>query len=191
MLNLNLITLGSSNPGKIREYTSFGLNLKSTTIPDLPEVLGTEEEVIIYKALSAGENILVEDTSLTISGFDVGINIKYLTEDLKTNPKYHGSPASWKVFLGVVQGQNIYLAQGEVKGSINSNKAQPTIKTFGFDSIFVPDGQLLSLHELSQKSQKDAYSARKIAIMNLMKNSFYKIIPIDQIPQWTGTYQES
>lgn len=188
-LNLQLIILGSSNPGKIKEYTSFGLNLKSKAIPDLSEVLGTDEEVIIYKTLAVEENTLVEDTSLTIEGFDVGVNIKYLTEELKTNPKYHNAKATWTVFLGVTQEGILYLAKGEIKGHINFYKSEPINPSFGFDSVFVPEGIEKTLHELNKENLKENFSARKLAITNLLNNNFYKTLEAKQIPAWTGSFQ--
>lgn len=187
MLDLKQIKLGSSNPGKLKEYNSFGLSIPSTTIVDLPEVLGSEREVIIYKALSAGENILVEDTSLSIAGFDVGVNIKWLTEDLKTNPKYHQAKATWLVYLGVQQHGKLYLAKGEIKGSIDYTKSVLS-NSFGFDSVFVPEGASLSLHELNQNSGKEQYSARKRAIDAFLCQKT-EVIPVEEVPEWKGDYQ--
>ena len=187
-IDFSKIYLGTSSQGKLDEYNSFGLSLKNKIIPDAPEVLGTEEEVIIYKALNFGENILVEDTSLHVEGEDFGVNIKWLIKELHQNQKYDGKKASWLVYLGLIYQKQLYLTKEEVKGSICTKKGNK--QAFGFDSVFIPDGEVESLWELKQKNYKDKHSARKKAITKLLNQQFDKVIPVETIPMWTGKYQK-
>lgn len=188
MIDFSKVFLGSSSQGKLEEYASFGLPLKQTQLEDAVEVLGTEEEVIIYKALNFGENFLVEDTSLEVEGESVGVNIKWLIKELHNNPKYQGRKAVWLVYMGLVQNGQLYLSTGKIEGHINMTRK--TREAFGFDSVFIPFGETKTLWELQQTGDKQKYSARKIAVEKMLSGTFDKVIPIDQIPTWTGSYQK-
>ncbi len=85
MFDLSKVVLGSSSEFKLNEYKSFGWQNKIIKLDDAKEVLGTQEEVAIYKAINFGSNILVEDTSFDIEGFDVGVNIKHLKNQIVKN----------------------------------------------------------------------------------------------------------
>lgn len=184
-LDLTIIQLGSSSEGKRLEYQSFGLSIPIIKIADIQEVQGTDLDVIIHKAISVGENILIEDTSLEIENCSVGVNIKWLTKEIHDNPIYNGKKAYWRVFLAVIQNGKLYIAKAEVIGSIDQSKKSIT-GAFGFDDVFIPMGSNLTLMELG--NNKINYSARKIAIDNLL--SGYVIIKdVKEIPEWTGDYQ--
>ena len=187
MINFDKVFLGSSSSGKLAEYLTFGLNLKQKTLEDAIEVLGTEEEVIIYKALHFGENILVEDTSLSVEGADIGVNIKWLLHELHNSPKYDGKKAVWQVFLGLIYEGKMYLAEATLNGVIVSAKA--TKNAFGFDSVFLPDGETKTLWELKQEGLKVNHSARKKAIDKLLAGEYSKVLELKEIPPWTGKFQ--
>lgn len=187
-IDFSKVFLGSSSKEKLDEYQSFGLPLKQTTLPDAPEVQGTEEEVIIYKSLNFGENFLVEDTSLYVEGFDVGVNIKWLIKEIHSNRKFQGKKATWLVYMGLVQSGKLYLVTGKVSGIINMDRK--TKEAFGFDSVFIPDGASETLWELKQNHKKTDYSARKLAIDKMLNNEFDKVISVDQIPHWNGSFQK-
>ena len=188
MINFDKVFLGSSSAGKLAEYASFGLKLKQKTLEDAPEVLGTEEEVIIYKALNFGENILVEDTSLSVEGADLGINIKWLLHELHNNSNFNGKKAVWQVYLGLVYEGKMYLAESSLSGVIVSAKANRD--SFGFDSVFLPDGESKTLWELKQEGLKTNHSARKKAIDKLLSGEYSKVLDLEDIPLWTGKYQK-
>lgn len=188
MIDFSKVYLGSSNLGKLQEYASFGLNLAQKPIADLPEVQGTDEEVIVYKALAMGQGVLVEDTSLIVEGEDVGVNIKWLTKELHNNPKYEGRKAIWRVFLGLVYGDFLYVVSADIDGKISSKLKNK--QAFGFDSIFIPNGSNETLDQLSKQGRKSEFSARKNAVLKLLNQEFNKKIPTKTIPAWTGDYQK-
>jgi XTP/dITP diphosphohydrolase len=187
-IDFSKVYLGSSSQGKLDEYKSFGLPLKQTSLPDAPEVQGSDQEVITYKALTFGENFLVEDTSLQVEGEEVGVNIKWLIKELHNNPKFHHKKATWVVYLGLIQNGFLYLATGHVSGTIDITRKDKS--AFGFDSVFIPDGSDKTLWELKQLKAKTPFSARKIAIDHMLNHEFDTVVEVINIPPWTGVYQK-
>ena len=55
--------------------------------------------VAIHKASQLGEYVISEDTSLDIEGEQVGINVKWMMQEL---PKFVGKRALWNVYLAVL-----------------------------------------------------------------------------------------
>lgn len=173
----------SSNVHKIREYASFGLNLIAVTGPDLPEVQGTDEEVILYKTLMSPTDTLVEDTSLVISGMDVGVNVRWLMDDLKNNPTTRD--AEWVVWIGVHDGQTVKTIRGAIPGKIVPARGEG----FGFDAIFQPEGSEYTLAELDMMDQKHLYSARKDAVKRFLDGQFDRQYDVALVPEWKGDWQ--
>lgn len=188
MINWKKISLASSSLGKLKEYKSFGLKLNLKSMADLPEVQGTEEEVIIYKALQAGENILVEDTSLQVEGVDVGVNIKWLLNEIKTNKSFEGRKATWIVNLGLVYKDKLFLVESKTEGTISLKGAE--LPAFGFDGIFIPKGAKDNLFDLDSKGIKDSYSPRKKAIDLFLSQQYTKVLSVADISPWRGEYQK-
>ena len=58
--------LVSSNENKLKEFSRFGLDLDIEKGRDLKEVMADPLGVIVYKALEAGPDRVVEDTTLII-----------------------------------------------------------------------------------------------------------------------------
>jgi inosine/xanthosine triphosphate pyrophosphatase family protein len=171
---------------KLQEFRDFGVtDLQMDKGADLKEVDSDEETVVLYKAMAAGKNRIVEDTSLTIEGFDVGVNIRWLLDNLNI---YEGARATWKVFLGVNLGMTVALFSGEIEGHIV--KAPPTEnKVFGFDNNFRPINSSQTLHQLSILGLKAQYSARKNGVDALLDGEPDKVVEILRIPMWSGKYQ--
>lgn len=144
-------------------------------------------EVIIHKAKDAGPNRLVEDTSLNVEGSDIGVNIRWMLDNLN---KLSGKKANWIVLLGLNTGDNIKVFKGEVPGHLINPKTLPK-KIFGFDPYFVPskNNNGKTLEELELDGKKDIFSARKLAANNFLKDKYERLIPINTIPKWTGRYQ--
>jgi len=187
-INFSKIELVSSNPKKIEEYVQYGLPLRVSQGMDLPEVAGTSLEVIIHKAILAGKNKLVEDVSLEIQGLDVGVNIRWLSEEIRKRPELNGRKAQWITMLGLYYNEKIYICKGIVEGTLDFSDQVES--QFGFDSIFVPKGNKYTLHRLKELGKKDLFSARKKAIEALLSSNFYKVFPRKEIPKWTGKYQQ-
>lgn len=187
-INVKNLVLGSSNQSKIKEYQEFGLNIKTKTIPNLKEVDGSELEVIIHKTKDLNEeNVILEDSSLHVENASVGVNTKWLLNELKNNPLYDGRKTVWNIYLGLIQNNKIYIFCDNIHGKICQKKKNDL--AFGFDSIFIPDGTDKNLYELKLEGNKELYSARKKAIMNLINNKPEKIIDCSSVSNWVGSYQ--
>jgi inosine/xanthosine triphosphate pyrophosphatase family protein len=184
------LLLKTSNARKLAEFRRFGLNLNAQPGEDLPEVQGTPEQVAIYKALAAGEGVLVEDTSLDVEGFDIGVNIRWLMETLASGLRRDvadgiGPRAVWRVSMAYFREGVMNLSTAEITGHM---LVQPRGEGFSFDRFFVPDGHALTLAELDQLGLKDGVSARKRAVEQLL-NGQGVTRPVADIPEWTGAYQ--
>lgn len=178
-------TLVTSNEYKLKEFRRFGL--EELTIEkgrDLKEVESDEQTVIMYKALEAGEGRVVEDTSLTVEGASIGVNIRWLLDNLA---EYTGRKAVWQVYLGLHTGQTIEIYCAKIHGYLTSES--PDTAGFGFDSFFVPNGTHLTLRELELSGRKDDFSARKDAVHKLLNGDTEKVVSIKDIEEWTGMYQ--
>jgi XTP/dITP diphosphohydrolase len=182
-------TLRTSNSKKLAEFQRFGLAVRAEAGADLPEVVGTPEEVVIYKALAAGPGVLVEDTSLDVEGFDAGVNVRWLldtvTAQLQASPSPVEPKAVWRVMLAFHQDDAMYISRAEVPGRMIAN---PRGAGFSFDAYFVPDGYEQTLGEMDAAGTKDLVSARKTALTNLLAGRC-KCLRVEDIPPWTGQYQ--
>jgi len=179
----NLI-LKSSNKFKIDEFKRIiGDTLIIENGEDLPEVDGTAVEVVIYKSIAAGKNVIVEDTTLTIEGEEV-VDIKWKIEELQN--KYSLVPAIWKTYLAYNDGEEIRVYEGIVNGVIIPDSKD---KGYGFDPYFLPDGSDRTLAKLLDDGEKDKYSARQKALINLVTNHLFDRIPTKTVPVWSGKYQ--
>lgn len=178
--------LSTSNQNKIEEFESIlGNSLTIQKGKDLKEVAGTVDEVIIYKALAAGKDFIVEDTILEVEGKEV-VDIRYCIE------KYSKKEiaAKWIVSLGYNNGTEIIIYRGIIEGKLISVDCIPQ-DSFGFDSYFIPliNNNDKTLYQLKKVGLKDTYSARRIALMNLIKNDYVTKKLIKNIPAWNGAYQ--
>ena len=181
MSNLKLVT---SNENKLKEFKRFGLdNIEIEKGLDLREVESDAETVILYKALEAGKGRIVEDTSLEVEGADVGVNVRWMIDNLQ---ELAGRKAVWKVMLGHNDGQEIHLYESTIEGILVETG---DVGGFGFDSIFKPNGTDFTLHQLESLGEKDSYSARKDAVQNLINNKVKVTVNVRDLPKWAGSYQ--
>lgn len=174
--------LETSNLNKQKEYQRFGLDLAIQKGPDRDEVLGTPEEVILYKTLDAGPGIIVEDTSLDIEGYpEAGINIRWM---LESGMVPHNVKASWHIWIGRHNGDTIDLSHAVLHGHLTyCNEAG-----FGFDPYFIPDGHTCTLHQMSAEA-KDAISPRRTAVLQLLHSKVTASYNVQGIQPWHGAYQ--
>lgn len=185
-MNNNKVKLVTSNINKLKEYKEFGLkNIEIELGRDLKEVDGSKLDVIIYKALEAGKDRLVEDTSLDVEGKDIGVNIRWMLNELN---KINNKKAIWTVMLGYNDGAYIKVYMGILEGVIKQPKFKVSKDAFGFDPYFVPTENNIDELPLSMLD-KNKYSARKIAIENFLKDNYIKKVKIETIPKWKGKYQ--
>jgi inosine/xanthosine triphosphate pyrophosphatase family protein len=177
--------LVSSNKFKLKEFKRFGLDIDIQEGLDLKEVAGNSKEVVIYKSIEAGENLIVEDTILTINGKEI-VDIR---EKINSLNQFEGQDALWTVSIACVLDKNILFSSATIKGIIKEPKTDIT-KAFGFDPFFYPDNSNLSLHSLEMQNLKDNFSARKLAIEYFINRSGnFEIISLNSIKPWNGKYQ--
>lgn len=178
--------LVSSNAKKLAEIKRYGLNLELRPGLDLPEIEGTPDEVITHKAIAAGVGAVVEDTILTIQGVPV-IDIRWRLEELSD---LTGVPAQWIVSLGHNDGESVHLYRGTVDGLLACpNALRVREGSFGFDPYFIPEGQTQSLDDFEVMGQKDRFSARRLAVDQLLNHMPVASFSLRDIPAWTGAYQ--
>ena len=179
-----MFKLVTSNENKLNEFKRFGLNIVIEKGLDLKEVNGTDLEVIVHKAKDAGTGMIVEDTSLNIEGESVGVNVRWLLDNLHT---YAGKKASWVVLIGLNDGESIRVFKGKINGVITNKET--SMNGFGFDSLFIPEGSDKTLYELENEGLKDDFSARKLAIDKLVLGEYMHRIELSTLTPWEGPYQ--
>jgi inosine/xanthosine triphosphate pyrophosphatase family protein len=188
-MDLSQFVLVTSNKNKLKEFQRFGIpNLKMESVDDIPEVQANDITVATYKAKHIGINKIVEDTSLDISKANVGSNVKWMIDNIHL---YSGANACMKVLLSVNDGEMISLYRGTIDGVITKKAVNidSDYPVFGFDANFIPLNSELTLYELELQNKKDLFSARKLAVENLIHNRPFYTIPLSEIPEWTGSYQ--
>lgn len=181
-LDIARLKLVTSNKNKLAEYRGFGLtNLGIHEGVDLPEVDGTPDEVVIHKAIAAGEGNIVEDTILVVDGKPV-VDIRWQLDALNS---WLGKSARWEVRLGLLMNDEVRIFHGAVEGRL----VRPSGEGFGFDPFFEVEGVSKTLAELSAAGLKVDYSARRIAVDNLVSGKHLVLLRRGEIPEWTGRYQ--
>lgn len=168
--------INTSNPGKMAEYERFlGRDLDQSTV-DLAEPQADPDTVAVYKASQVDSGVLVEDTSLDVEGASVGVNVKWMLDNLDT---YIGHGATFTVILGLKLTFNVYLFRGDVRGTI----VKPRGGGFGFDAVFQPNGSQKTLGE----EKPDLFNARYLAVQKLERGRWYHVSP--PINEWDGEWQ--
>ncbi len=209
--------LFTSNQAKLQEYRNFGFNqLEAFEGADIKEVQGTDLEVITYKVLQLPENTLAEDTSLAVEGADIGVNVRYMLDNLKD---YVGRKAVFKVMIGKWEQNHVNVYTAELSGTIvepqevvsfmseETKFSAPAVggyaahldenedliypqPVFGFDNCFAPDGGGgATLYTLALRGRKDEFSPRKKAIERVLNYAATYTFEKDTIPAWEGAYQ--
>ncbi len=173
--------VNSGNPEKMRQFKvllqDFPVQFE---YQDIPEPLATPLEVIIYKASRfrvPGKVYIVEDTALEVEGADIGVNIRWLINDLR---KYEGRHAQWLVHLAYRFENQVYVYRGEVKGRIGPKLNNEN----SFGDCFIPEGSKEPLNKLEIHPQ---YNARAQAVHSLLSHKVSGIYPASDT--WTGPWQ--
>eukprot|EP01090_Pellita_catalonica_P019054 TRINITY_DN6334_c0_g2_i4.p1 TRINITY_DN6334_c0_g2~~TRINITY_DN6334_c0_g2_i4.p1 ORF type:complete len:180 (-),score=24.38 TRINITY_DN6334_c0_g2_i4:545-1084(-) len=178
---MKTISLNTSNAGKFKEFERMfkghGWTLNHTSI-DLEEIDADPIKVVAQKATACGDNIVVEDTSLDVEGADVGVNVRWLLDNLES---ISGKKALFRVLLGVKIGDKVKIYKGEVQGKIVKSRGEGG---FGFDPVFCADLTGKTLAE----SKPDTVNARALAVQNLVNGVVHS--ETAPITNWTGKWQE-
>lgn len=171
----------TSNENKIREIKSILPNAKVEKGRDLSEVDGTPLQVVVYKAIDAGKDRVVDDTILIINGKPV-VDIRWRIDNGTLKP---GSKVTWITSFGYNTGTAIKVYRGILKGTITNPKGNG----FGFDPYLLPDGYKETVAQLDELGRKNEVSPRYKALMNLKHDKYFKKFKIEDIPEWKGKYQ--
>ena len=164
------ITLITSNKNKVLEYERLlGIKLNYRKI-DLPEPQTTDvSDVAKIKAIRAyeliGQACLVDDTGLTIHAwgelpgalirwFEDNVGNEGILKMLGTNTLRNATVAT---ALGYCDENGVKVFVGKVEGLIADLPRGSN--GFGYDSIFIPDGQSKTFAEMTD-AEKDIFSMR-------------------------------
>lgn len=179
------LRLNTSNKHKYAEFVRIfrvldkRITLDRTKV-DLKEIDAAPYMVVAQKATDAGEGVLIEDTSLDVQGATVGVNVRWIMENLS---ELAGRGATWRVLLGVLRGGQVHIYEGVTQGTIVHKRGA---SDFGFDPVFQPDGSSQTLAE----AKPDAVSARFKAIAALIRDSPAALhVPLPGAA-WRGKWQE-
>lgn len=182
--------LVSSNENKLKEFSRFGLDLDIEKGRDLKEVMADPLGVIVYKALEAGPDRVVEDTTLIIDGTPI-VDIKWRLKELLSLPADKQPVIQWVVILGYNTGTEIRAFYGTVMCKLSGLTPESEVSkdAFGFDPYLCPMDERHSFYELEKLGLKDKFSPRKLAAEAFMANHYGFSIEADKIKPWTGAYQ--
>lgn len=192
MIDLKLYT---GNPNKQNDFAKLGLDIPlADDIVDIDEVLSDDDLVVLaYKAKEVPPFHLVDDTVISINGEAI-TDIKFQLDDIKKNATFAIADMIFKVNLAYHDGRSIFVFSGEVHGLIVPSLASEE-DVFGFDDVFVPDGQTgmkISYHHLKSTDIDSwkKFNARSVAINKLLANDAVKVIGLDELEEWKGEYQK-
>lgn len=142
---------------------------------DLPEVQEIDAKKIIEHKLSEASkhldnNLIVEDTSLYIEGFNglPGPLIKWFmktigSEGLVKIANTFGNKAEARTWIGFLEDGRVEFFEGVVKGEIVKARGE---NGFGWDKIFQPEGFDKTFAEMTME-EKNKVSMRKKAFQKL------------------------
>lgn len=175
-------SINTSNQGKLKEFerlfASHGISLKSTQY-DLREIDADPLTVVVHKASQLNEGVLVEDTSLDIEGADVGVNVRWLIDNLNV---YVGRKATCRVLLAYQKEGKIHVFEGRISGKIVEKQGA---NGFGFDPFFLPD----NASETLAQSKPDRFNARAKAVESLLTGNPIAIRA--PLLDWNGPWQKN
>lgn len=112
--------------------------------------------------------VVVEDVSAEVDDWNglPGPFIKFFNERLGKDALYklagEGAGTTAMCTIAYYDGTREYVVEGRVHGTI----VAPRVESFGFDGIFVPDGQSKTYAEMAPE-EKDQISHRRLALDEL------------------------
>lgn len=158
----------TSNKNKFQEAKQLIANLAQEAL-ELDEIQSLDSTEIVrhklrhaYKQLK--QPVLVEDTSLEIEelGGMPGPFVKYFLKALGRDGVARiaeGSPARAVCCVGYHDGTKEHVFVGEMKGTLT----RPIGEGFGFDIIFIPEGETMRISELgAEYKQQHSHRARAL-----------------------------
>ena len=179
------VILTTSNPQKIHEYKRFsGSRLRIEPGVDLDEVDGTPDEIIVHKALAAGQGRMVEDAILVIDGKPM-TDIRWRLDELLGGNVAPNTPVTWEVRLGILHEGVVYAYLGQTLGTV----VPFDVPGFGIDPIFHVTDAGVTFARLDLEDRKDPWSARQFAMNSMMEQTPYLTVDARQVEPWTGGMQ--
>jgi XTP/dITP diphosphohydrolase len=172
---LRFIKVNTSNVNKLKEFRNYLGSHVISEVADLDEPDSDPVTVIRYKA-SQFDKVIVDDTSLEVEGEKVGVNVKWMLNQLSN---FVGKKAIFRCLLGIRSGNKVYVFKGEIQGTIVPKRGH----SFGFLPYFQPDGSIKTLAE----DLPDEFNARFFAVEDLIHNRPY--LTCDVLPIWNGEFQ--
>lgn len=172
------IYLVTGNPNKLQEWRMLvpdTIQLESIDI-DLPEIQSVDAvEIAVDKAKRAYEAVskpvVVEDVEAGLAKLNglPGPLIKFFNAKLGKDALYklagkEGEKATVACTIAYYDGKKTLVARGEVKGTI----VAPRGEAFGFDIVFVPDGESQTYAEMGSE-KKNSLSHRSQAIRQFVE----------------------
>lgn len=172
------LTVVTTNKNKLAEINAIlGTNHKVSAI-DIPEIQSLDlDEVITAKAKAAYDivkkPVLVEDISLEIKelGGLPGTFVKFFLHTIGTEGTVsllRNKRTDTKVTntTAIYDGKTIKMFKGTVVGTLS--KKNRGANGFGFDKVFIPDGQKKTYAEMSP-AEKNRISHRAKALQKVKK----------------------
>lgn len=189
------IVFATNNDDKVKEIRnllgkSFSLiSLKDLMFnEDIPEIYPTLEENALFKARFinkiSGMNVFADDTGLEIEalGGRPGVHSARFAgehKDFQANidkvlllmTGVSNRNARFKTVIALIADDSEYIFEGIVTGKIlNSTRGH---NGFGYDPIFVPEGENLSFAEMSlNKKNKISHRAKAFEKLNLFLSQY-------------------
>jgi inosine/xanthosine triphosphate pyrophosphatase family protein len=177
--------LVTSNSSKRREFERFkipGLIIQEG--PDIREIVSTPDQIIVHKAIDAGEGRVVEDAIIVVDGVPI-IDVKWQIEAILKGKYPVGTKIDWQVRLGVVREGRVDTFFGVTEGTI----CDATEDGFGIDPVLLVNGTGKTLARLDKEGDKDPISARRLAVENLITGNVAFSINAADVKLWVGAYQ--
>lgn len=172
------IFLVTGNEHKLREWRQIvptSIDLQSVNI-DLTEIQSDDPvEIVTDKVKRAyaqvGKPVIVEDVDAGLEklGGLPGPFIKFFNDKLGKDALYklaggEGEKATVACTTAYYDGDELLIARGEIDGTV----VAPRGDSFGFDIVFVPDGETQTYAEMTPE-KKNSLSHRRKAIELLVE----------------------
>lgn len=149
---------------------------------DLDEIQSDDPEKVVvdkvkraYKA--TGKPVVVEDVSAGLDKFKglPGPFIKYFIQKIGKDALYQlagkeGERAIVSCSIAYYDGTNLLTVRGDVPGTVVADRGG---EAFGFDSVFIPDGETETFAQMT-KERKNSLSHRSKAI-HLFIDEYHKL----------------
>lgn len=186
----------TSNVKKAVDFQREGFSVEEYQDGNLEVQDDNVATVALYKALGIDlDNIIVEDTALHVKGSTFsGTDIKHLYGAIKDDATYHGSLAVWEVSICMKTSKYCVIISDETSFILDY---PPTEKGYHFEHLIAQSrkGVVVKYPDMLM-SEQQLLSPRIKALKRLSAwlggalDGGITVVPVDQVPEWKGIYQE-